>query len=368
MDLDEKIAKVILERVTQITLEQNLDENAIKDAIRAAAKAVYTDGLKESSKLIASHLKQQIPDMLAQDRELQAGFEERLWTRWNSALQLFDAIVILTREAGELFYRKHFEQAAKNQDPLFTALTRIHMRACQTAAAIGVLLKSGFARDALARQRTLHELAIVAFFLKEHSVLLAERFLLHADVETCVAAEQYEADYIRLGCAPPDTANLAKLRARRDELCQRFGKAFKNDYGWAEPVLHKEKPTVRDIELAVRLDHLRSYYRLAGYGIHANAKGMLFDIGDPNVNSNVPGGFLAGASNAGLADPGQLTLISLLQCTTVLLTTNNSADSLTYLYVLQSFTDEANHAFADIDRELKREEELIAKSQESHGE
>lgn len=54
------------------------------------------------------------------------------------------------------------------------------------------------ARDTLARQRTLHELAVVALLLKEHGPSLAERFLLHEIIETCIAAERYEKYYGRL--------------------------------------------------------------------------------------------------------------------------------------------------------------------------
>src|SRR5947209_13711352 len=76
--------------------------------------------------------------------------------------------------------------------------------------------------------------------LKEHGTPLAERFLLHEVIETCTAAEQYESAYARLGYDPPEPANLAYACAKRDRLCQRFGKAYKNNYGWAADVIGKE--------------------------------------------------------------------------------------------------------------------------------
>jgi Family of unknown function (DUF5677) len=300
--------------------------------------------------------------MIEQERMLQTAFEQRLQARWEKALDLFDSTVILTREAGERFSKKHREQVMRDKDTLIEALVRIHIRACQTAAAISILLKSGFARDALARQRTLHELAVVAFLLQKHGASLAERFLLHEIAETCTAAEKYEEVHARHGGDPPDPAKLTQLRARRDQLCQRFGKAFKNNYGWAADVIGKEKPTFEDLEKAAHLDHLRPYYRMAGYGVHATSKGMVFDIGSINIDSNEPRGLLAGASNAGLADPGHDTLLSLYQCTVALLTSRSDIETLASLHTLKSFVDEAGQAFLCIHREQVREEKLRVNS------
>jgi len=239
MDFDEQIANAILKKVAQIAEERNLDEDGIKNLIDTAVNAAYVDGPRVMADGMVKQLMQQIPEMIEQERMLQTAFEQRLQARWEKALDLFDSTVILTREAGERFSKKHREQVMRDKDTLIEALVRIHIRACQTAAAISILLKSGFARDALARQRTLHELAVVAFLLQKHGASLAERFLLHEIAETCTAAEKYEEVHARHGGDPPDPAKLTQLRARRDQLCQRFGKAFKNNYGWAADVIGK---------------------------------------------------------------------------------------------------------------------------------
>ena len=43
--------------------------------------------------------------------------------------------------------------------------------------------------------------------------------------------------------------------------------------------LSKQDLNFSDIERAVRLDHLRPYYKLASHNVHANPKGMLFRLG-----------------------------------------------------------------------------------------
>ncbi len=366
MNFDEQLANAILKKVAQVAQERHLDEEGIKDLIDTAVHAAYVDGPKVMADGMVKQLMQQIPEMVEQERTLRTAFEQRLQARWQKALDLFDSTVILTREAGERFSQKHREHVVKDKNALIEALVRIHIRACQTAAAVSVLLKSGFARDALARQRTLHELAVVAFLLKEHGTPLAERFLLHEVIETCTAAEQYESAYARLGYDPPDPANLAYARAKRDRLCQRFGKAYKNNYGWAADVIGKERPTFEDLEKAAHLNHLRPYYRMAGYGVHATAKGMVFDIGNITIDPNEPRGLLAGASNAGLADPGHGTLLSLYQCTVTLLTSRSDVEPLASLHTLKSFVDEAGQAFLDIHREILEEEKQRTNSTQAH--
>ncbi len=367
MGLEENLVKKILELVAQKASEQHLDEEQVLKLIETAVKAVWADGLEQASSFLADTLRQQIPEMLTQDRAIQTGFEQRLYNRWKIALDLYDATTILCRECGELFVKQRIAQSAKDKDHVFGVLMHIHPRACQTALAIGVLLKSGFARDALARQRTLHELAAIASFIKKHGQETAERYWLHNTIESYKAALQYEQYCKRLGYKPHDPAELDLLQAQRDALITRFGTVFSEDYGWAAQALGKTgRVTFADIERDMHLDHLRPYYRMASHGVHANAKGLVFDIG--NMYKSIPGyhrALLAGASNAGLADPGQLALISLNQCTAVFLTLKSDLETLMKLKILDSFVHEACQAFIEIHRNLECEEEERIKAMQT---
>jgi Family of unknown function (DUF5677) len=359
MGLEENLIRKISELVEQKATEQHLDEEQIKQLIDETIKAATTNGLKNASTSIADTLRQQIPEMVSYLRAIQVEFEQRLYDRWKKALDLYDAINLLTRECGELFVKQHHAQAVKDKDKVFGALMHIHVKACQTASAVGVLLKSGFAREALARQRTLHELACTASFIKKHGQETAERYWLHNTVESYKAAVQYEQYCKRLGYDPYEPVYLDQLRLQKDELIKRFGKAFDEQYGWAVQTLGK-KGGVRfaDIEKDVQFDHLRPYYRMASHGVHANPKGLIFDIGSPELD--IPGykkTSLAGASNAGLADPGQLALISLNQCTAAFLTLKSDLETVMKLQVLSSFVHEARHIFVEIQHDLEHEEE-----------
>lgn len=358
MKIEEIMMKTILEYVEKKATEEHLNEEQINKLIDAAVKAVTTDGLENASAHLADTLRQQIPEMVAYLQAMQEEFEQRLYERWKKALDLYDAISLLTRECGELFVKQHQAQAVKDKDLIFAALMHIHLKACQTALAVGVLLKSGCARDALARQRTLHELACTASFIGKHGQETAERYWLHNTVESYKAALEYEKHCDRLGYAPYDPAELDQLHSQRDELITRFGTDFDKPYGWATKALGRRKVTFAEIEEDVQLDHLRPYYRMASHGVHANPKGLTFDIG--NLDLVIPGykkTIFAGASDAGLADPGQAALVSLNQCTATFLTLKSDIETVMTLQVLNSFVDEACHAFVEIHQDLMREEE-----------
>jgi hypothetical protein len=369
MKIEEIMRKTILEQVAKKAAEEQLDEVQIKKLIEVAVKAVTTDGLTNASGVLTDSLRHQIPEMVAYLHDSQVEFEQRLYERWKKALDLYDAISLLTRECGEQFVKQHQAQAVKDKGLIFGALMHIHLKACQTALAVGVLLKSGCARDALARQRTLHELAVTAYFIQEHGQETAERFWLYNTIETYYAAKQYEQHCKRLGYEPYDPTDLDQLRSQREALLTRFGTEFDKQYGWAAKALGKKKKdniTFADIEKNVHLDHLRPYYRMASHGVHANSKGLIFDIGSPELD--IPGykkTVFAGASNAGLADPGQAALISLNQCTTTFLTLKNDFDTVMQLQVLDSFVHEACDAFIEIHRGLMHEEEERIKAMQS---
>ncbi len=354
MKLQEIAIKTITELVKKKTIEEHLDEEQINKLIDKAVKTIMTDGLKSSSDALADTLRQQMPEMITYFHTMQEQFEQRLYDRWKNALDLYNAITFLTRECGELFAKEYHAQAIKDKDSVFGALMHIHVKACQTALAVGVLLKSGYARDALARQRTLHELACTASFIQKHGQETAERYWLHTTIESYKEALQYEEYRERLGYAPHDPDELDQLRLRKELLIERFGKVFNEQYGWAARALGK-KGGVRfvDIEKDVQLDHLRPYYRMASHGVHATSKGLIFDIGNPDLD--IPGyekPNLAGASNVGLADPGQAALISLHQCTTAFVTLKSDIDTVTQLQMLNSFVREACHAFVEIQQDV----------------
>lgn len=351
--------KTITENIAKKATEKELTEEEIQTYITTALNAVKTEGLEKASGVVVDKLRQQIAEMISQENEQQTEFEERLYARWKKALDLYDATLLLTRECGEIYLKQYIEQASKDNDLVFGVLMHCHFKACQVASAISVLLKSGYASDALSRQRTLHELAVTMFFVKKHGPEIAEQYWVHNAIESHKAALQYQEYHKRINHKPFDPSELEALRVKKEELVNRFGKVYAEQYGWAAKALGKSKLVqFSDIEKDVGFDHMRPYYRMASHGVHANPKGLVFNIGNiygsENKGKIIP---LSGASNAGLADPGELALISLHQCSTVFMTVKNDFDTLLQLKVLNHFVKEGCQAFNDTHWELVREEE-----------
>ena len=70
------------------------------------------------------------------------------------------------------------------------------------------MMEGGFASGAMARWRTLHEVAVIAFFLRQHGQGAAERYLLHEAIESHKATSQYQQYCTQLGREPLDAATL----------------------------------------------------------------------------------------------------------------------------------------------------------------
>ena len=225
----------------------------------------------------------------------------------------------------------------------------MHARACQVASATLVLLRSGYADDAHARWRALHEIAVVVLFISEKGRTVAERYLLHDIVQRYKLALKHRRHAKAIQEEPITEKEFDELKAERDKLVARFGTPFKEEYGWAASTLGKGRPTIAHIEDSVDLEHWRPYYGMASDNVHANAHGAYYRLG----SSLRPGEILlAGASNAGLADPGHSTAISLNQITTVLLATKLTLDNIVISKILLRLVDEIGEAFLQAHREL----------------
>jgi len=289
-----------------------MDENAFAQAFQQLLQTQKEKNLER--------LRQEMAEALAQERREQAGFEARLYLRWQRALDLFETILLLGVRSGGQFNQNLRPYAANQQDFVFEVLTRIHARSCQTMFAILSLLKGGHAMDALARARTVHELDVTAHFIATHGNELAEKYLLYQIVESLKAARDYEKHYKRLGLEPLSPETIPSLEREVEKYRSKFGEQYtklltKGLYGWAAEAVRKRQPNFEDIEEAVDLSHLRPFYKMASYPTHASAKGLMFDIGGIATQKVLP----AGPSNAGLADVGTMALASFNRCTTLLL-------------------------------------------------
>jgi hypothetical protein len=277
-------------------------------------------------------------------------FEQRLHERWGLGIDLLDLYRLWCLEAGETFHARH---APAEGDWAYYVLVRLQARACLVTAEVLALLRAGLASGAHSRWRSIHEIAVVAFFIAEHGQETAERYVRHEAVDSYRAAITYQLYAERLDYEPLTAAEIDELRVEHDRLVSEYGSHYRGDYGWAAHAIG-HSPKFTEIEAAVSLDHLRPLYKMASHPTHAGPKGIAWDVGllRPEI-------MLAGPSNAGLAEAAQGTVISLFQVTVTLLRQDPDFGDLVTLRVLEAMCDAVQHAFVEAHEQLVSDDARI---------
>ncbi len=262
----------------------------------------------DAALVIQQELEKRIPSMLADHRRLKAGFHGRLRRTWGKALNLHYAIVTASQEFGSNLLEEKPTSPTRNDRMVLESLADLHAQACRVALEVHALLDNGLPVGAQARARTLHELAVTACVIADNAADtdVARRYRDHHVVDQAKDAKEYQLYCAVLGEEPLDRHEIEKIYARRDEAIGRYGQAFSGQYGWAAELLGMKKLTFADLERQAGLVHLRPFYRWACHAVHAGSRGAV-------LNTIVFRGErlrLAGYTNAGLADPGHQSLIS----------------------------------------------------------
>ena len=286
-----------------------------------------------------------------QDTEIRR-FRSRLGRRWEPALSLLRMFVTISRELGEEVSTSYFESEDQGRPTLMDVQARLHARACQVSEEIVCLLGAGFADGAMARWRTLHEIAVVGLLLSHHGEALAKRYVAHEVVESRKAAREYQKHCGTLGFEPVTPEEFSELEQQYEDAVGRYGQEFKAPYGWAAGFAHRSNPSFADIERAAGIEHLRSYYKLASHQVHSNPKGVFFKMGLMDETDVL----LAGPSDFGLADPGQSTAVSLAQVTASLITVAPTLDGIVGVKILTVLTTEVCDLFAQVQLQYERGE------------
>lgn len=342
----------LFDALARQAVERGADQSKIAVALDRATQAAAEE--------LAKRLRANAPNMLRDHARFRKDFEQRLYLRWGPALDLFEAVRTCCLEAGEGFYMQHRPAT----DAKLSALTLLHARACLVASEVHGLLRTGHAAGAQARWRTLHELAVIAFLLGSHDTDIAERFLGHRAIERYKDALQYQEHCEVLGYERFSQDKIDSMRSEYDELVVRYGESYKKPWGWAKPLLPSQQtPDFAKLEKLAGLEHFRSWYRLASHTIHSGATGAMHIKGFYGHGDVM----LAGPSNAGLADPGSGTLISLYQVTTALIVNSTPGRTepldLIQLRAISVLLDEAQAAFLAVHHQLRTEQaEIDAKN------
>jgi hypothetical protein len=287
-------------------------------------------------------------------RHSEQGFRQRLQVRWGVPMEKLRMLLTVASEFGAAINSDLRNAAEGESKCLIDVLTRLHARACQITCEVECLLSGGFSDGAMARWRSLHEVAVVALFISKHGAQCAERYIHHEIVESRKGAKNYERFQGRLGYEPIALSELEDVERQYQLVLKRYGRDFREQYGWARPYLEvseNARVNFSDIEAAVDVDHMRVHYQMASHNVHANPKGVFFKLGIVG-ESNV---LLAGASNAGLADPGHSSAISLNQVSSTLAVLDPSLDNIIVMQIMVKLADEIGSGFLEASENLEQD-------------
>lgn len=305
--------------------------------------------------ILLDNLKQDLYEMINNQRLIKAEFEARLERKWMYPLSLLEMLLVITAELGTEVNNTLQSDIEEDVYYLFDALRKLHARASQISYEVLSLLKSGLADGAMARWRSLHEIAVVALFIIQNGNLVAKRFLDYQDIETYEEALVYQRYHQQLGYEPLDESDYYAVGQKRNDLIKEYGEEFVKPYGWAATILEKKDRTFTGLERYVELDHLRPYYKLACNNIHSGPKGMAFRLGLLESTTDEEY-LLAGPSNYGLADPGNCTAISLTQITAALINIKPNIEQLAAVTALNKLVCEIQDAFINVQQSIEEEE------------
>ena len=175
-----------------------LSQGISEEEIEATVAARIPDAIEESIGPFLANLMAAASSMLADRERIRTGFQKRQCEKWGKPLDLLMMLKESAHEIGE--ERNTFLQRTPGieQDFIFDALRKLHARGCLLTSEIHDLLQGGYASGAMARWRTLHEITVIASFIRQHGQEIAERYLLHHQVEAYRSAVQYNENAERL--------------------------------------------------------------------------------------------------------------------------------------------------------------------------
>lgn len=234
------------------TIDDLLAEGIQPEEIGPRLDAIFPGAIGEAGTHLLNGLKAHAAEMLADRCQIRLGFQKRQREKWGKPLDLLLMLMEAAREAGEEYNVTLQASPGVDRDFVFDTLRRLHARGCLLTSEILWLMEGGYASGAMARWRTLHEITVVGYFVKDHGQDVAERYLLHHEAEAYRAAVQYNEHMPVLGFDDFSDQELRQLQARRDALCQRFGDTFKDDWGWAAEALSQLTSEIKEAFLAAQ--------------------------------------------------------------------------------------------------------------------
>ena len=291
--------------------------------------------------------KEKAPSVRRDATRKHASIKREIANRWKRPLDLLDILLGVSREAGERFSQEHASIAEKEDDFVFIVVRNMHIRSCRVAAEVRELMAAGFADGAMARWRTLNEIAVISSFIRNTGNEAARRYIDHNVIGSFNLVDEYLRVYPEGGKFTKE--DLSRATQLKENIIENYEKMFEKDYGWAAPWFDKV-PTFKKIEDS-QMRQFRPYYRFASQEVHAGIGGDMFQMGlHPKQEGEA---LLAGPSVWGLEEPGQNTAISANQILTAFLTMGKGYEIISILRAHLILEKETVDAFVKVGADMR---------------
>ena len=296
--------------------------------------------------------------------------EADIQAAWGDGLVRFARYVACAASLHEMMGRRRKAQlGAGASGAAVDAILALYSRGILVAEEVHALARGGYASGALARWRTLHELAVIATVIAEHEdrERLAARFVEHEAVGALEAMQAYDKHCAPWGLEPHPPEQVAELERQVDELSalhspgRKKGKeTFDDAYGWAEGFVprgpRRNSPSFADLEKQTKLLAGRPAYVAASHAIHGGFRGL---TGNPGQRDPSEPTLLTGASAAGLHQPLALSTWSLSALTHVLAQVEQFPAEVCHAHAMKLLGDETIDSLA---LDLARYDKLVQTS------
>jgi hypothetical protein len=278
-------------------------------------------------------------------------FQHKVEEIWGHPLFLLDLLSERSRRlAGRLAAAHHKGPDGGTGSARLDALLAMHARCIRVAAEVRTLLRRGYADGALARWRTLHEVSVEAWTVANHGEEVGERWMEYGAVTALRIARAHRMAGQELSWSDlPSLNDIKKLEGEVDQACEKWGPPFRQDHGWAYPVIQgKARLTFFDLESDIEWRGVRVYYKAACSAVHAGPHGALFQFGRAEGDD-----LMTGQSELGLEIAGSLTAESLWRLNLCLAEVIDKPEYAREAVTLHVLADRTGNAFQQVRQEVE---------------
>lgn len=269
-------------------------------------------------------------------------FNKRNYLRWEKGFKKLQMLRQISIEAGMEFKKEFLKHPEYENDPLLGVLMRHHANACRIAGEIIHLLRGGYSDAAIARWRTLFEIAVVCLVLNRHGKECAIDYIKHGKLKSIEGMKEYQKTASKMNVEPYSKEEMDLAISLKKELSKEV------DYNWA--IKYTKFGKMEKLREYVGLDGWSHYYMLASKNIHADFHEMNSLMAMSEAKENM---LLVGQSNSGMTEPAHMTAITLNQITSVFLTAYindentkiDYKDSMLFLSLLKKYSDDVGNEF-----------------------